>query len=85
MVILGKMYRTLRPGDGGSELEAFTLPIRQVPTICGLSIPSLYREASKGNIVLLKYGRTTLVDVASLRAFLGRLPRASIRPADEVA
>ena len=84
MVILGKVYRTLRPSDGGSELEVFTLPIRQVPTICGLSIPSLYREASKGNIVLLKYGRTTLVDMASLREFLARLPRASIRPAGEV-
>lgn len=68
----------------GAPDHALSLPLRRVPGLCGLSVPTLYREAGKGNIVLLKYGRTTLVDMASLRAFLAGLPRASIRPARKV-
>ena len=63
----------------GMALAPITLPIKRATAVSGLSSPTLYREAGKGNIKLLKYGRTTLVDMESLRAFLRSLPRASIR------
>ena len=45
----------------------------------GLSRSTLYREPGKGNIVMRKAGRTTLVCLASLRAFVAALPEARIR------
>jgi hypothetical protein len=45
----------------------------------GLSRSSLYREAARGNIVMKKHGRSTLVCAQSVRAFVASLPRASIR------
>jgi hypothetical protein len=50
--------------------------IAEASSISGLSRSGIYREAANGRIVLLKHGRTTLVDMASLRAFLAGLPRA---------
>ena len=76
--------RPMPEGAQGSPNDALSVPIRQAPRISGLSLPSIYREAGKGNIVLLKYGRSTLVDMASLRAFVAGLPRASIHPARKV-
>jgi hypothetical protein len=64
---------------GATLPEALAVPIRKAPAISGLSIPTIYREAAKKNLILIKYGRSTLVDMASLRAFLASLPRASIR------
>jgi hypothetical protein len=49
-------------------------------SLCGLSRATLYREAGRGNIIMKKAGRTTLVCLTSLRAYLDRLPRAEIRP-----
>ena len=46
----------------------------------GLSRSAIYREAGRGNLVLLKLGRSTLLCMVSARAFLASLPRASIRP-----
>lgn len=40
----------------------------------GLSRASLYREAAAGTIRMVKYGRTSLVDMDSLRRFLSALP-----------
>jgi len=48
--------------------------------ISGLSRSAIYRAAGEGRIKLVKAGRTTLVDMASVRAFLASLPRAPIRP-----
>ena len=63
----------------GVSLEPITLRIKQASTVSGLSIPTIYPEAGRDKIKLLKYGRTTLVCMSSLRAFLDGLPRASIR------
>jgi hypothetical protein len=52
-----------------------------ISTACqvfGYSRSSLYRDAARGRIRLLKRGRTTLVDFASVRAYLATLPEASI-------
>jgi predicted DNA-binding transcriptional regulator AlpA len=58
-----------------------TVPLPQAPTILGLSRSAIYRAAAEGKIVLRKLGRTTLVDMASARAFIDSLPKAEIRRA----
>ena len=45
----------------------------------GISRSAIYREAGDGRIILKKHGKSTLVDLASLRAFLNSLPPATIR------
>lgn len=50
--------------------------------LTGLSRSRLYREAAAGNIRLMKAGRTTLVDLDSVRAFLARLPAAALNRSD---
>jgi hypothetical protein len=49
--------------------------------LSGLSRSEIYRRAGRGEIILLKCGRTTLVQFRSLRRLITSLPRASIRPA----
>ncbi len=61
-------------------VEPLALPVKQAIAVTGLSHSAIYREAGRGNIELLKLGRTTLVCMVSARAFLASLPRASIRP-----
>ncbi len=62
-----------------SPVEPLALPVAAAMVASGLSRSSIYREAGRGNIRLLKLGRTTLVDMASVRAFLANLPVAPIR------
>ena len=45
----------------------------------GLSRSALYRAAGEGRLRLIKAGRSTLVDTASLAALLASLPTANIR------
>ncbi len=77
--------RLKRAGGGGasgrpvSPVEPLALPVAAAMVASGLSRSSIYREAGRGNIRLLKLGRTTLVDMASVRAFLATLPVAPIR------
>jgi excisionase family DNA binding protein len=44
----------------------------------GVSRTSLYRMASKGDVIFVKLGGRTLVDFATLKAAVRRLPRAVI-------
>jgi excisionase family DNA binding protein len=44
----------------------------------GLSRTGLYRLASKGQVAFYKSGRRTLIDFASLKAAVAKLPRAVI-------
>jgi hypothetical protein len=46
----------------------------------GLSRSELYRRAGRGEVVIVKAGRSSLVLFHSLRAAIEALPRASIRP-----
>jgi hypothetical protein len=69
----------------GHVPDPLALPLPQAPAVTGLSRSTIYREAAKGNIVLLKVGRSTLVDMASVRAFLAGLPVASIRSPQQAA
>jgi hypothetical protein len=61
------------------EIEPLAVPLPHAPAITGLSRSAIYRAAAEGKITLLKCGRSTLVDMASVRAFLASLPRAEIR------
>ncbi len=57
------------------------VPLPQAPAATGLSRSAIYRAAGEGKIRLLKNGRSTLVDMASVRAFLASLPDAKVRSA----
>ncbi len=45
----------------------------------GIPRSTLYRLAAAGHVRMVKLGRTTLVDFASVRAFLASAPAASLR------
>lgn len=67
-----------------SKASPLAASIPEAVRLSGLSRSAIYREAGAGRIRLLKLGRTTLVDMASVRAFLDTLPPARIaapRPA----
>ena len=49
--------------------------IRVAQDISGLSRSEIYRRAKRGEVVLLKCGRTTLVDAESLRACVAGFSR----------
>jgi len=61
------------------KIEPLALPILAAVAVSGLSRSAIYREAGNGRIKLIKLGRTTLVDMASVREFLANLPPANIR------
>jgi excisionase family DNA binding protein len=54
------------------------VPLPRAPSVFGLSRSHLYRLASEGRIRMVKAGARTLVDAASVRAFLANLPVAQI-------
>jgi hypothetical protein len=75
-----------RPFDAASVgAEMLAAPIVRAMAISGLSRSAIYRAAAAGDIRLLKVGRSTLVDMASVRAFLASLPTASIRAPQQAA
>jgi hypothetical protein len=67
------------------HLLPIALPLAKALAVLGLSRSTLYREAGRGKIALLKIGRSTLVDMASARAFMASLPRAEIAAPKEAA
>jgi hypothetical protein len=66
------------PARDPDTLQPFALPIGKAVAVTGLSRSRIYRAAGDGAIVLLKVGRSTLVDMASARDFLAGLPRAEV-------
>jgi hypothetical protein len=61
-----------------TDYEPLALPLAKAVAVTGFSRSAIYRLAAKGKIILLKHGRTTLVDMQSARATLAGLPRATI-------
>ena len=55
------------------------VPLPRAPGIFGLSRSALYRLAADGRIRMVKMGARTLVDAASVRAFLATLPALEVR------
>jgi len=71
------------PATGSSATLALWpshAPILDAAELSGLSRSALYREAGAGRIRMVKLGRSTLVDMASVRDFLDALPPARIAP-----
>jgi hypothetical protein len=66
------------PRDG-AEFEPLAVRLPVASRLSGFSRSELYRRAARGEIVFLKSGSTTLVDMASLRCAVSSLPRAVIR------
>lgn len=64
----------------GTATEPLAVRIPEAQRISGLSRSEIYRSAGQGKIVMLKCGRSTLVEVRSLREAIASLPRAEIRP-----
>ena len=58
-----------------AHVDPVAVPLPHAPKIFGLSRSAIYRAASVGEITLMKLGRTTLVDTASVRKYLANLPR----------
>lgn len=56
------------------------IPLPRAPAVFGLSRSGLYRLAADGRIRMVKMGARTLVDAASVRAFLADLPPMQPRP-----
>ena len=54
------------------------VPLPRAPAYFGLSRSHLYRLAAAGQVRMVKAGARTLVDSASVRAFLATLPVAQI-------
>ena len=75
-----RVFETTTP-----HIEPLAVRLPEATRISGLSRSEIYRRAGRGEIILLKCGKSTLVDMASLRATLAALPRASIRPANQSA
>jgi hypothetical protein len=76
-IMLGEKAAT--PGAHGPDYNAvLAAPIRRACMLSGLSRSAIYRAASAGHIRLLKNGRSSLVDMASVRAYLAELPVARI-------
>ena len=70
---------SVSPGDHHMQLHPIaplTVPLPRAPAATGLSRSAIYRAAAEGKIKLLKLGRSTLVDMQSVRDFLASLPIA---------
>lgn len=61
-----------------TALQPLALPLGKAVAVTGLSRSAIYRAAGEGRITLLKAGRSTLVCMASARAFLAGLPHAAV-------
>lgn len=61
------------------------VPLPRAPAIFGLSRSNLYRLNAQRRIRMVKVGSRTLVDAASVRAFLATLPAVNVGPDDKSA
>jgi hypothetical protein len=55
------------------------LRLREAKQWYGISVSRLYRLAGRGQITLKKLGSSTIVETASLSAYMAGLPTARIR------
>ncbi|MCW8084730.1 MerR family transcriptional regulator [Sabulicella glaciei] len=55
------------------------VPLPRAPAVFGLSRSGFYRLAAEGRIRMVKAGARTLVDAASVRAYLASLPVAEVK------
>ena len=62
------------------EIEQLTVRVTEAIRISGISRSELYRRLAKGEIEAVKIGKSILINVASLRAFVANLPCAEFAP-----
>ncbi|AWV23310.1 Hypothetical protein RADP37_05381 [Roseomonas mucosa] len=81
-----KIPRGLSRSKVRYEAPAYGSKMQPLPPVGGrlegLSRAAIYIAAASGEITLKKFGTRTLVDMASLHAFLDALPNAEIRRSD---
>jgi hypothetical protein len=65
--------------EATAVIEPIAVRICEAQRVSGFSRSELYRRAGRGELLMLKCGSRTLVDVTSLRAVLASLPRATVR------
>jgi hypothetical protein len=65
--------------EGEAHLERLAVRLPEASYISGLSRSELYRRAARDEVIFLKCGASTLVDLKSLRALVASLPRAKIK------
>ncbi len=68
----------------GQGAAAETGTIADTRARFGIPRSTLYRLAAAGHVRMLKLGRTTLVDFASVRAFLASAPAAALNSPDHL-
>ena len=64
---------------------ALAVPLSKAPNLICVSRSEIYRQAAKGNLKLIKAGRSTLLCMESARAFLAALPPAQVGGAKPAA
>jgi hypothetical protein len=64
---------------GPIAFDPIAVRISEAVRISGLSRSEIYRRAGRGEIILLKSGRSTLVEYHSLRRAVASLPHAVIK------
>lgn len=72
-------HETAIPTRSGAAAPAETGTIADTRARFGIPRSTQYRLAAAGHIRMMKLGRTTLVDFASVRAFLDGAPPAALR------
>jgi hypothetical protein len=71
--------KRLLKGGRSAHLDRLAVRLPEATHISGFSRSELYRRAARGEIIFLKCGASTLVDLESLRAAVASLPQASIK------
>ncbi len=54
------------------------VPMPQATSVFGVSRSAVYRAASQGHVVLKKMGKSSLIETASMMAYLSGLPNATL-------
>jgi excisionase family DNA binding protein len=70
-----------RKGDAQQAAHAALAPIPDAYAYAGIGRSTLYTLVAAGELRLVKVGTRSLIDMASMRALIGRLPEASLRGA----
>jgi hypothetical protein len=65
-------------GGAAAAIDPLAVRLDEASRISGISRSGLYRLAARRELVFLKAGSRILVDMASLRAVVAALPRATI-------
>ena len=68
-----------RQGDAQRAAHAATASVLDACAFSGIGRSTLYKKAAAGHLLLVKIGSRSLVDMASLRDMIAKLPEAKLR------